>query len=91
MMVGPILLALMAFLVVKTGNGWLTGADAGFLGILAAIMLARWLEFQGGHPQTADGEPATRTHLRRFLLGGTAIGLSVWMIANILGNYVLAS
>ncbi len=91
MMIGPIILAGMAWWVVRTGNGWLTAADAGFLIILAAIILARWLEFQGGHAQTADGQPATRSHWQRFLLGATTIGLSVWAVANILGNYVVPS
>lgn len=88
MFLGPMLLALMTFLVVKNGNGWLTSADLGFLVILCIIPLARALEFQFGDPQTAEGEPANAGHLRRYVLGVGIIGAVVWVVANILGNYV---
>lgn len=91
MMLGPMGLVLMTFLVIKTGDGWLTGADFGYFGILAAMMFARWLEFHGGNPQTAEGQPATSEHLRRYLIGVAVLGLSAWVIANIVGNYLLAS
>ena len=52
MMLGPLLLALLAYVVIKTGNGWLTGADIGFLAVLAGLLLARWLEFRGGNDTT---------------------------------------
>lgn len=87
--VGPLALAVLAFAIVKTGNGWLTGPDFAFLGLLAGVMLARCLEFRGGHAQTADGEPATPAHLRRYLVGATLIGLAVWVVANVIGNNVL--
>lgn len=90
MMIGPMLLALFAYLIIKTGNGWLTGFDFAFLGVAAAMMLARWLEFRGGHAKTAEGEPATPAHLRRYLIGVAVLGLAVWVIANIIGNYVLS-
>jgi hypothetical protein len=90
MLLGPLLLAMFAHLIITLGNGWFTGADFGFLAVLAGMMLARWLEFRGGHPQTADGQPATPGHLRRFLLGVAVIGFTLWVIANILANYVLA-
>jgi hypothetical protein len=86
-MLGPLLLVLMTFLIIETGNGWLTAADFAFLSILAGMMLGRWLEFHAGNPQTAEGEPATARDLRRYLIGTTIIGLGVWAIANVIGNY----
>lgn len=90
MMVGPLLLLGLAYAIVKSGEGWLTAADLGFLGVLAGVMLARWLEFRGGNPRTADGEPATPAHLRRYLIGAALIGLGAWVIANLIANNVLA-
>jgi hypothetical protein len=89
MMVGPALLAVFAFLVVKTGNGWLTPVDFGFMAVAASLILARWLEFRTGSPQTAEGQPATPEHLRQYTIGVVVISLVVWVVANILGNYVL--
>ncbi len=91
MMIGPVLLALFGYLIIKTGNGWLTGPDFAFIGVLAGMMLARWLEFRGGHAQTAEGQPATPEHLRRYLIGVAVLGVAGWVIANIFGNFVLAS
>jgi predicted cobalt transporter CbtA len=91
MMFGPPLLAVFDFLVVKTGNGWLTVMDAGFLAVLFGLILARWLEFRSGSPQPAEGQPATPEHLRRYIIGVIVIGLVVWVVANILGNYVMTA
>jgi hypothetical protein len=89
LLAGPMFLLLLAVAVVRTGNGWLTPVDFAFLGVLAAMLLARWLEFRAGNPLTADGEPATPVHLRRYLVGATATGLAVWCAANVVGNYLL--
>jgi hypothetical protein len=91
MLLGPTLLLVLAFVIVGTGNGWLTGADFGYLGILAAVMVARWLEFRAGNPRTSVGEPATQKHLYRYLVGVAVVGLAVWVAANVLGNHVLTS
>jgi hypothetical protein len=90
MMIGPFLLILLTFTIVNMGTGWLTAADVGFFVVLGAIIVSRWFEFLGGHPQTATGEPATFAHFRRFLVGTVLIGVSIWVIANVLGNHVLA-
>lgn len=91
MLLGPMFLGLTAFLVIRVGNGWLTIADFAYLAVLGGMMLARWLEFQLGRPLTAEGEPATPGHLRRYLIGLGVIGLAVWVIANVIGNHALAS
>ena len=89
MMVGPIILGMMAFVIARDGNGWLTAADFGYFGALALTMMARWLEFRGSNPQTADGQPATSGHLRRYLMMLSVIGIASWVLANIVGNYLI--
>jgi hypothetical protein len=91
MLLGPMLLVLLTFAIVEIGSGWLTAADLGFFAILAAILFARWLEFRAGHAQTASGEPATGRDLQRYVVGAGLVGMAVWVVANVLGNYVLAS
>jgi len=88
-MVGPVFLAVFGYWIIKTGNGWFTPADFAFLGILAAMIVARWLEFRGGHPKTAEGEPATAAHLRRYAIGAAVVGLSLWVAVNLVANHVL--
>jgi hypothetical protein len=89
MLLGPLLLGVTTYMIIRTGNGWLTIADLAFLGLLAGMMLGRWLEFRGGNPQTAEGEPAGPHHLRRYLIAVLMIGLAIWVIANIVANYLL--
>lgn len=90
MMVGPLALAGLAAAIIKVGTGWLTALDLAFLAVLGGMLLARWLEFRGGDPQTATGEPATLTHLRRYLLFALVLGLTVWVVANFVGNHWLS-
>jgi hypothetical protein len=89
MMLGPMVLAILAFNIAKRGNGWFTGVDIAFLVILVGLLFARWLEFLGGSPQTSTGDPATPRHLRQYAVGALSLGLGVWVIANVLGNHWL--
>lgn len=86
MLFGPILLVVFAALVIKTGEGWLTPWDFAFLAVLGGLILFRWLEFRGGAPQTAEGDPATPAHLRRYAVGVVVVGALVWVVANVIGN-----
>jgi hypothetical protein len=88
-MFGPMLLTATAFLIL-TKPGWRTGADITFLATLAGMILGRWLEHQGGNPETSTGEPSTPADLRRFILFTLVGGLALWLIANLFANYVLA-
>jgi hypothetical protein len=89
MMVGPMMLAILALSIVRIGTSWFTPADFAFLVVLGLVLLARWVEFRGGNPQTAAGEPATPDHLRRYVVITLALGLGVWIVANLVGNYWL--
>lgn len=91
MLIGPLALAVLAYNIIKTAGGWLTGADFAYLAVLVAIGLARWVEFRYGKPETAQGEPATPGDLRRYLIGLSVVGILAWACANVMGNYLLAS
>jgi hypothetical protein len=91
MMVGPMALVMTTYSIVSSGNGWTTGANFLFLAVLSGMICGRWLEFRGGRPQTQTGEPATAADLRGYILMVVTAGPAVWVIANILGNYVLRS
>jgi hypothetical protein len=89
MMVGPLSLALLAFTIIRIGSGWLTWADLGYMAVLAGMLVARWLEFRGGHPRTTDGQPATPIHLRRYIQSAVPLALGMWVVANVIGNHML--
>jgi hypothetical protein len=89
MLLGPIALLGLLVLIGANGNGWFTAADLAFFVVLALMLAGRWLEFYGGNPQTADGEPATPRHLHRYWLGAGLGGLACWVAANLVGNHWL--
>jgi hypothetical protein len=90
MLVGPMALVLMTFAIVSEGGGWLTGFDISFFLILGAMFLGRWLEFRGGRPQKATGEPATQRDFRRYVLTAAIAAPVVWVLANLVGNHWLS-
>jgi len=86
MMIGPAVLFLLAISIARDGGGWFTPKDVAFLTILCGLVLARIVEFRGGAPRTAEGEPATREHLHRYSIVILATGLAVWVVVNLIGN-----
>lgn len=92
MMLGPMALALVTFALFSKGSssGWFTAWDITYFAVLGTILLGRCLEFRGGNPQMADGQPATRAHLRRYVVVTTAVGVLVWVVVNLLENLWLA-
>jgi hypothetical protein len=80
----------MTYGIVNRGDGWLTPFDVGFFVVLGLMVLGRWLEFQSGAAQTATGEPATWSDFTHYAAGLLAVGLAVWVAANLLANVWLA-
>jgi hypothetical protein len=87
---GPFALFLMTYGIVHRGDGWLTPFDLGFFVVLGLMVLGRWVEFRGGDPQTASGEPATWPDFTRYVGGVLVVGLALWVGANLLANVWLA-
>jgi hypothetical protein len=86
MMAGPATLLLLAYTLAENQKGWFAPSSIAFLVVLAAVIIARWLD-----PQTSDGERTTPVHLRRFTVSTAGIGLAAWVVVNLLGNHWLAS
>lgn len=90
MLAGPMALVLMTFAIVSEGGGWLTVFDVLYFVILIAMLLGRRLEFRGGNPHTAMGEPATENDFRRYVLIALIATPVVWVLANLVGNHWLS-
>ncbi len=88
-LVGPLLTAAVTYAIVVSGRGWLTGWDALYAGLVALMILGRWVEFRSGTATTATGEPATVEHARRYTRVVVPTAACVWIAANVLGNHVL--
>lgn len=86
MFLGPMILAMIAFTIASEGGRWLTATDATFGAVLGGILLSRWAEFHAGDPKTAEGEPATPAHLRKYVLVVSILGVAAWAAANVIGG-----
>lgn len=86
MMAGPAILLLLAYTLASNEKGWLAPSSIAFLVVLAGVVIARWLD-----PHTSEGEPTTPAHLRKYMVSTVGMGLLAWVIANLLGNHLLAS
>jgi hypothetical protein len=86
MLIGPAALFLTGLAVVR-GSGWLTWPDLAYMAALGVTILGRWVEYLAGDPRTADGEPATAAHVRRYSLAAVVIGLGVWAALNVWANH----
>jgi hypothetical protein len=90
-MFGPLLLTASGGMIIASpGAGWRTGADITYLVTLACMIISRWLEFAGGNPRRSTGEPATLQDIRRFTLLMLVGGVTFFVIANVISNYLLA-
>lgn len=89
MMLGPILLVVTTYAIVKSGS-WFTLWDAAFCGVVALMIAGRWVEQRSGAARTATGEPATVRHFRRYVRVLLPLTVGVWVAANVVGNYILA-
>ena len=89
MFFGPMLAALFAIQVFQQRDGWLTATNFAFLLLVVLLPAARWGEFRGGSPQTADGEPATLSHLRRYAVVAPLVWIVVWIVVNAVGSVLI--
>lgn len=90
MMIGPLTLVLVLYHIVTSGTGSRVFAHTVYFVVLLGMILGKWLEFRGGNPQTAAGEPATPADLRRYVLAVLIGGPIVWVIANVAGSHLVA-
>lgn len=85
--VGPMVLFVTTGVIVSQRGGWATPADIVFLVALAAMVAAKWIEFQGGNAKMSNGELATRADVVRFSVTAIPVGLAIWAAANLFGQY----
>ncbi len=82
MFAGPVALLLLGYSQVVNHQGWWTTKSAAYLAVLAAVIAARWRD-----PQSSEGRPVSRAELQRYSAGAAAIGVAIWVAANLLGTH----
>ena len=89
--VGPLFLVLLVLNILQGGAGWGTAVDVAFFGVVAGIVLCRWLDQRSGQGTTSTGDPSTWADFRRYVQLFVTLAVGVWIVANVLGNYVLGA
>jgi hypothetical protein len=86
---GPLALLGITWGIVSQGTGWFTGLDAAFGVVVGLMLLGRWVEHRSGCATTLAGDPATPEQLKRYMTLLPPLAAGVWIVANVVGNYVL--
>ncbi|MCB9867826.1 MAG: hypothetical protein H6816_14465 [Phycisphaerales bacterium] len=89
-MFGPVSLLIVTAAIVMRGGGWLTILDLLFAAIVVWMLLGRWVEYRGGSAMTIGGNPVSPAQLSRYWVGLPVGAAAIWVVANALGNHVLA-
>lgn len=87
---GPLALLGIAYGILSSGSGWLTGLDIAFAVVVGLMLLSRWLERRAGTLTTLSGQRARPDKHRRYTLGLVLVAALVWVGTNLVGNHVLA-
>ena len=74
----------MAALAIYKSVGW-SIADLAFWLTVGLLIGARYIDIVRYQGTTAEGEPATRAHLKRYVLGLLVVAAAVWTVARALG------
>lgn len=81
--VGNIALILAALMIYKSA-GW-TIADLVFGIVVAVLIGTRYVDIVRYRGTTADGQPATMTHFRRYVIALLGTAMALWVMMRALG------
>jgi len=88
--IGPAALLLTSFGIISSGEGWLTKLDILFAVVVVWMLFGRWFDQQKtSDAPTAEGRPA-KGPFGRYVGMLLAIAAGAWLVANVLGNHLLA-
>lgn len=83
---GPLTLALLVFPIMGNRDGWCSGTDLTYLAVLGLMLCCRWIDFRRRNLEAGTVQPI-KQDIRRCLYVTGLLGLSIWVIANLLGNF----
>lgn len=85
MLLGGAALATCALLLFRGETSIVSIPSVAMWAVAVSMIAARWVDITRFHGLTADGEPATRGHFRRYALGVAAATAGLWATALAVG------
>jgi hypothetical protein len=86
MMGGPALMLFLAAVMIQRGGDWYSPASIVFLVVMVAVVATRRLD-----PHNGYGEPSAPEDLRKHAIVSFGTGVTIWTVANALGNQLTGS
>jgi hypothetical protein len=84
---GPIVLFVILYGVVKEGASWITPLDFLYFAIVGLILLARWLDQKSGQSTNSEGEPSTWEDFRHYIRMLPVYALAAWIVSKGVGHF----
>jgi hypothetical protein len=75
-----VMLAACALFIVQNHTGFFWVADAVYWAIVGSLLAARYVDIRYLRGTTADGEPATMVHWRRYAVTVILISVCLWLV-----------
>ncbi len=75
-------LFVLAVFIAQRPRAALSGFDAAYWAVVAAVIGLRYVDIRALHGQTAGSEPATMAHWRRYAIVVLVAGLAAWGLAH---------
>ena len=87
MMIGNVILLSCAYGIAQHHSSMFSIADAFYLAAVGALLAARFVDIRDFRGTTAEGDPATMAHWRRYatVLGVVSTGL--WIAVHAIAHY----
>jgi len=83
---GNIAVALLAVLIVQARD--FSALDVAFWGVVGTMVSVRYVDVTRFGGLTAEGEPASIRHWRRYASGLVGVSLLLWMVVHALGRWL---
>jgi hypothetical protein len=87
MMIGNVILLLCAYRITQHQSSVLSIADAFYWTIVGSLLAARYVDIRCFCGTTADGDPATMAHWRRYARGLGVVSTALWLGAHAIAYY----
>lgn len=78
---------LLLFLLISIFNRRsVTISDLGFFIVVACLIISRYVDIRYLNGRTAEGEPATMHHWRKYSAMLLAVSLGIWVLTHVIGR-----
>lgn len=86
-MLGNLTLLFCGIYIAQHATGLVGVADAFYGAIVGSLLLARYVDIRHFQGRTAEGEPASMTHWRRYAVLLVAVSTGIWVAAHLAAHF----